>query len=87
MMNQLLNVHQAAIQLGLKDKTIRQWIALRKIEYVKAGAAVRIRQSEINRIIRSGTVSMHRAENAQVASENGPTDQRTRHCNGQGEEK
>jgi excisionase family DNA binding protein len=55
MTNRLLNVQQAATRLGLKEKTIRQWIALRKIQYIKAGAAVRIEQSEINRIIRSGT--------------------------------
>lgn len=55
-MARLLNVHQAAEQLGLRDKTIRNWIALRRIEFVKVGAAVRIRQSEIDRIVRSGTV-------------------------------
>jgi excisionase family DNA binding protein len=59
MVNQLLNVHEVATRLGLKDKTIRQWIALRKIEFVKAGAAVRVRQSEIDRIIRSGTRPRH----------------------------
>ena len=56
-MEALLNVQEAAAQLGLKEKTIRQWIALRKIEYIKAGSAVRIRQSEVDRIVRSGTIA------------------------------
>jgi excisionase family DNA binding protein len=69
MISRLLNVHQAAARLGLKEKTIRQWIALRKIEYVKAGAAVRIRQSEIDRIIRAGTVDRHLIERVGVDHE------------------
>jgi len=56
MAKRLLNVHQAAEQLGLKDKTLRQWISLRKIEFIKVGMAVRIDQSEVDRILRCGRV-------------------------------
>ena len=72
MVDGLLNVRQVAIQLGLKDRTIRQWIALRKIEYVKAGTAVRIRQAEIDRIIRSGTVLRHRFKPSLGRGDGGP---------------
>ena len=69
-MARLLNVRQVAEQLGLRDNTIRKWIALRKIEYIKAGSAVRIRQSEIDRIVRSGTIprirTIHAGRNIQT---------------------
>jgi excisionase family DNA binding protein len=57
MANRMVTVRRAATQFGLKEKTIRRWLALRKIEYIKIGGAVRISQSEITRIIENGTVS------------------------------
>jgi excisionase family DNA binding protein len=50
-----MTIQQAAQMLGLREKTIRRWVALRKIEYIKAGErAVRITSTEISRIIELG---------------------------------
>ena len=50
------NVQKAAERLGLKPSTLRAWILHRKISYVKIGRAVRIREQEIERIIRENTI-------------------------------
>ena len=55
-MNQLLEIPKAAERLGLKARTIRRWVFLRKITYVKVGGAVRIPESEVARVIKEGTV-------------------------------
>jgi len=47
---------EAAQRLRLKPKTVRRWIFLRKLSYVKVGASVRIPEAEIRRIIKEGTV-------------------------------
>jgi len=53
----LLPIRDAARELGLREKTLRRWITLRKIEYVKVGdRAVRIPSDEIARFIDSGRV-------------------------------
>ena len=52
----LLTISQASERLGLKPATVRFWIWTRKIEHVKVGGAVRIRQETIDRIIEQGTV-------------------------------
>lgn len=58
MAEQLLTIKEAAQRLGLREKTLRRWVALRKIEYIKAGTrAVRIPSSEIDRIIEVGRVA------------------------------
>ena len=55
-MDALQSVSEVARQLGLKVGTIRRWILLRKIDYIKVGGAVRIHASEIERIIQEGRV-------------------------------
>ena len=50
------SVQKAAERLGLKPSTLRAWILHRKISYVKIGRAVRIREQEIERIIRENTI-------------------------------
>lgn len=55
-MDVLQSVSEVARQLGLKEGTIRRWILLRKIDYIKVGGAVRIHASEIERIIQEGRV-------------------------------
>jgi excisionase family DNA binding protein len=54
-----LNVEEAAEELGMSPKTIRNWIALAQIEYVKVGeskyAPVRIRKSVVDAKKRKGT--------------------------------
>ena len=55
-MKQLRTVREAAEQLGLASVTIRVWLAQRKMGFVKLGRAVRIPQSEIDRLINHGMV-------------------------------
>ena len=56
MTEKLLTISETANRLGLKRNTIRQWVFLRKLSYVKVGSAVRICESEIDRIVAEGTV-------------------------------
>jgi excisionase family DNA binding protein len=51
----LLTVPQAAEALTLKPKTIRAWVAARRIVCVRLGSALRIPASEISRLIEEGT--------------------------------
>jgi excisionase family DNA binding protein len=53
---EMLSVSACADRLGLKEPTIRLWISKRKIAYVKLGRAVRIPQSELDRLIRDNTI-------------------------------
>lgn len=54
---ELLTVDEAAAALTLKPKTIRVWIASRRISYVRLGErAIRIPVSEINRLLEEGLV-------------------------------
>jgi len=55
-MSRLITVAESAAQLGLKPKTLRFWIWTRKIEYVKVGRAVRLRQETIQKLIEEGSV-------------------------------
>lgn len=43
----LLSVKQVALRLGLKERTVRRWILMRKITYVKLGHWVRIPERSI----------------------------------------
>jgi len=52
----LLTISDAASRLGMKPATIRFWIWTRKIDYVKVGRAVRIREDTIDKIVADGTV-------------------------------
>lgn len=55
-MTQLLKVDEAAVALGISRHTLRSWIAKRRIGYVRLGRAVRITETEVKRVVRSGTV-------------------------------
>ena len=57
----LLTVQRAANDLTLSPKTLRAWIARRRIEVVRIGRAVRIPASEVDRIIEAGRVPAKRA--------------------------
>lgn len=57
---QLLTIPEASHRLGLKPATIRFWIWTRKIEFVKVGRAVRLREDVILKIIEHGTVPAKR---------------------------
>lgn len=53
---QLLKIEEAAGRLGIAPITLRKWLVLRKLAFVKVGACTRIQESEIARIIAEGTV-------------------------------
>jgi excisionase family DNA binding protein len=56
----MLTVHQAAERLGLRDSTLRAWIAQRRIAIIRLGRAIRIPAEELERLIREGTVPARR---------------------------
>jgi excisionase family DNA binding protein len=55
-LRRLLTVGETAQRLGFKERTIRRWLSLRKITFIKIGTAVRIPEAEIRRIVRKGRV-------------------------------
>ena len=56
----LLKVPEAADMLALSQKTVWQWIGERRIGVVRLGRAVRIPQSEIDRLLEEGTTPARR---------------------------
>ena len=52
----LLTVPQVAERLNLAEVTLRKRLARREIAYTKIGRAVRIAESEVDRIIQAGMV-------------------------------
>jgi excisionase family DNA binding protein len=57
----LLTCAQAGDALGLKEATVRVWIARRKLAFVKLGRAVRVPQEAIEEMITSNTVPAREA--------------------------
>jgi excisionase family DNA binding protein len=55
--DRLLTVAEVAMQLGLARDTVYGWVQTRRIACVKIGRLVRIRTSEVDRLIMCGTVS------------------------------
>ena len=49
-------VPETAAALGVSIHTIRAWIAQHRLGYLKLGRAVRIPQSEIERVLRDAAV-------------------------------
>ena len=58
----MLTVVEAAKRLGLRPSTIRAWMRMRKIGYVRLGRAVRILPSEIDRLIEENIVPARKRE-------------------------
>jgi excisionase family DNA binding protein len=58
----MLTVRTTAERLGLKEPTIRLWISLGKIAYVKLGRSVRVSEEEISRLIRENTIPRKRTK-------------------------
>ena len=56
MSGNLLNVNEVAHLLGLKPATLRAWILLRKIEFVRVGRAVRIPRKSVDEFIERNTI-------------------------------
>ena len=52
----LLTVKQVASRLGLRERTVRRWILLGKITYVKLGHWVRIPQRSMRDLVRRQTI-------------------------------
>jgi excisionase family DNA binding protein len=57
----LLTIPEASERLGLKPATVRFWVWTRKIEYVKCGRAVRLREDTIQHLIDQWTIPARRA--------------------------
>lgn len=55
--DQLLTIDDAAAILAVNVRMIRQLIETRRIAFVKVGRLVRIRESEIHRVIEAWTVA------------------------------
>jgi excisionase family DNA binding protein len=55
MPQKLLTVPESAEQLGLSVRTIWGWIYERRLDVVRLGRAVRIKQSSIDQLIEQGT--------------------------------
>ncbi|OUC97867.1 helix-turn-helix domain-containing protein [Streptosporangium minutum] len=55
-MDELLKVHEAAALLPTSERFIRRLIAERRIEFVKIGRHVRIRESALLAFVVTGTV-------------------------------
>jgi excisionase family DNA binding protein len=55
-MQRLISIEEAAVALGLRPVTIRQWAGKRKIARVKLGRRVLIPASEVDRLIESSTI-------------------------------
>ena len=54
----LLSIKEVALRLGLREQTIRKWVALRSIEHIKVGQwTIRIPATEVDRIVESGRVT------------------------------
>jgi excisionase family DNA binding protein len=55
-MAKLLNVAEFAEAIGLSPKTIRQWVWMRRVPYVRVGRAIRFRPETVNEILDRGTI-------------------------------
>lgn len=57
MSEKLMNVRDAAKALSIRESTVRAWLLARRIGHVRVGRrAIRIPESEIQRLIAEGTV-------------------------------
>ena len=55
MPTELLTVKDSAAQLGLSERTIWAWIYEGKLDVIRLGHAVRIKQGSIDQLIEQGT--------------------------------
>ncbi len=59
--DRLLTVAEAAEALSLASPTIRLWVGQRRIGHVRLGRAIRIKASEVERILEAGDVPAARS--------------------------
>jgi excisionase family DNA binding protein len=55
-MTQLLSVEEFAAALGVRPATVRQWVWMRKIPYLKVGRCVRFKRETVDRLIERSEV-------------------------------
>jgi excisionase family DNA binding protein len=55
-MSELLNIEQFAAALGVRPATVRQWVWMRKIPYLKVGRCVRFKRETLERLIQRSEV-------------------------------
>ena len=56
-MSKLLTVAEFAEAVGMSPKTIRQWVWMRRVPYVRVGArAIRFQPATVEEILKRGTV-------------------------------
>ncbi len=51
----LLKIKESADQLNVSDRTMWDWVYQRKVESVRIGRSVRIKQSSLDKLIEQGT--------------------------------
>ncbi len=76
-MADLRTIDETAQRLRLKPKTVRRWVFLRKVSYVKVGASVRIPEAEIRRIIEGRNRAPASAEDSIDSRKNGGPQRRS----------
>ena len=54
--SRLLSVEEAADYLGISSGTMRNWLSMRRVEYVKVGRLTRISQAALDRYVTVNTV-------------------------------
>ncbi len=52
----LLTTEEFAAALGLSPKTVRQWVWMRRVSFIRVGRAIRFRPETVNEIIDRGTI-------------------------------
>ena len=52
----MLTVAEVARRLGMKECTIRLWLAQRKLPYVRCGRAIRIQDEVVEEFVKRNTV-------------------------------
>ncbi len=60
MMTRLLKTVEVAQRLALSPATIRRWILDRRLPTVRVGAAVRIREEDLEALVRMGYTPVRR---------------------------
>lgn len=56
----LITLEQAAERLGMKLSTMRFWVWTRRIDFVRVGRSIRVKESTVDALIKDGTVEARR---------------------------
>jgi excisionase family DNA binding protein len=55
-MSKLLTVEEFADAVGMSPKTIRQWVWMRRVPFLRVGRAIRFRPSTVEEILKRSEV-------------------------------